>query len=101
MPQFKKIKNVKSSHFFVFCRICVITFLPFNTQVVDIKQLANTMVAAVLTEIHCKATTPPYLASSPFDSSYKSQMTLYVPKGCSDAYNSSEWKYYFSSIVEE
>ena len=59
-----------------------------------------------LKEVHCKATTPPTFpydpyADSPFSHKYKSQMTLYVPQGCLEAYNSSKWKYYFNSIVEE
>lgn len=53
-----------------------------------------------LIEVHIKATTPPAMGEQVFKGSYN-KATLYVPKGCKNAYaHASEWCW-FENIVEE
>lgn len=53
-----------------------------------------------LTNVHVKATTPPTMKEDAFNGSY-SKATLYVPKGCKEAYTKADiWKR-FTNIVEE
>ncbi len=51
-----------------------------------------------LTELHVKATTPPVMQS---DFANASNATLYVPKGCANAYAMNEQWGQFSNITEE
>lgn len=53
-----------------------------------------------LAEVTCHATTPPELSFGVFDSDIKETANLYIPKGCLEVYNSSEWRNFFSNIVE-
>ena len=59
-----------------------------------------------LTTVYCKATTPPSLGSSAFkyysNGSYINiGCTIYVPRGCGEAYKSAtSWRNYASDIVE-
>ena len=53
-----------------------------------------------LAEVTCHATTPPGLSFGVFDSDIKETANLYIPKGCLEVYNSSEWRIFFSNIVE-
>ncbi len=50
-----------------------------------------------LSEVTCKATTPPALGSSVFSSIAESAI-LYVPTGTCDAYMASDWAQYFTTI---
>ena len=52
-----------------------------------------------LTQVYCYGTTPPTFASSSFNGS-KDGKTLYVPKGCVSAYQSSSWADFFGTITE-
>lgn len=54
-----------------------------------------------LSEVICKATTPPVLDKATFKD-IASPATLYIPSGCSEAYNDNtrDWITYFSSIME-
>ena len=52
-----------------------------------------------LTSVTCLATNPPYLDDFAFYL-IGSQSTLYVPNGCGEAYENSDWAYYFDCIVE-
>jgi len=51
-----------------------------------------------LTSITCEAITPPTLGSYVFSSVDRS-IPLYVPAGSISAYQSADWKYYFSNIL--
>ena len=53
-----------------------------------------------VTNVYCKATTPPQIESATFY--LPSKMTLYVPTGCADAYRTApEWsKMNFKEIIE-
>lgn len=58
-----------------------------------------------LTEVFCLGATPPELNyyegyDHPFGNIDAAQVTVYVPKGCKSAYESSEWGYQFDNIVE-
>ena len=54
-----------------------------------------------LAEVTCRATEPPVLGKAAFNQ-IASPATLYIPSGCSEAYNDNtrDWITYFSSIVE-
>jgi hypothetical protein len=49
-------------------------------------------------ECHCYATTPPTLKSQSFHNGAGGK--LYVPKGCSEAYESSDWAKFFGTIED-
>jgi len=52
-----------------------------------------------LTEIHCKATTPPTINSFAFNN--ESSCTLYVPEGYKSVYETADYWKDFTNIVEE
>lgn len=53
-----------------------------------------------LADIYCQATTPPTTNNTPFSNSIYSTATLYVHKGCAEAYkNATTWNS-FANIVE-
>ena len=49
-------------------------------------------------ECYCYATTPPTLKSQSFHNGAGGK--LYVPKGCSEAYKSSDWAKFFGTIED-
>ena len=51
---------------------------------------------SALTSIYCYANTPPTIGYH----SIGEGTTLYVPKGCKESYQSSEWNDYFTNITE-
>ena len=56
-----------------------------------------------LTQVYCYATTPPAIETSSNFTSFTGEAnsrTLYVPKGCIEAYQASDWKDFFGTIVE-
>ena len=57
-----------------------------------------------LSQVYCQGTKPPIINttsdSSSFDGS-KDEKTLYVPKGCSSKYQSSDWASFFGAIKEK
>jgi len=55
-----------------------------------------------LAEVNCRATTPPVLKKAAFKD-IVSPATLYIPTGCSEAYNDNtkDWITYFSTISEK
>lgn len=54
-----------------------------------------------LTEIHCKATTPPTLTSNAFSTDIYTSATLYVPAGTKSSYQTATSWSSFTNIVEE
>ncbi|MFJ1426453.1 leucine-rich repeat protein [Capnocytophaga canimorsus] len=68
----------------------------------NIKQINNFAFAVCkkLNTFRVKATTPPTLNGKPFQGSPDNK-TLIVPKGAKSAYENSDWKKYFTNIVEE
>ncbi len=60
------------------------------------------MVSSNLTQIYCKATTPPTIGffGGPFDNNIE-HCILYVPVGCKELYaNDDAWGYNFKNIQE-
>ncbi len=60
------------------------------------------MVSSNLTQIYCKATTPPTIGffGGPFDNNIE-HFILYVPVGCKELYaNDDAWGYNFKNIQE-
>ena len=53
-----------------------------------------------LRKCYIYATTPPVIDDTSFKSTNYAETTLYVPKGCVQAYTDSGWGYYFYNIVE-
>jgi hypothetical protein len=55
-----------------------------------------------LKSVTCKATTRPTIDASQYSASFYglSNATLYIPKGCTSAYEDAGWSTYFTSIVE-
>ena len=53
-----------------------------------------------LTSVTCLATNPPELGDHSFYSNITDYFTLYVPNGCRESYQNSDWAHYFDCIVE-
>ena len=54
---------------------------------------------STLTQLYCYAITPPNCGTDALDG-INNNATLFVPKGCKSAYESSNWASYFSEIKE-
>ena len=54
---------------------------------------------APLEFVYVLSTTPPTLSGQTAFMDVPSSCILYIPKGCKDAYESSDWVYYFTILV--
>jgi len=72
--------------------------IPGNVKTIGYDAFAN---CTGLPEIHCKALTPPNVASTTFTGIIKTCSKLYVPKGTSTIYRSAIGWSGFANIIEE
>ena len=78
-----------------FSRCSALTSINIPDGVTTIESMAFSDCSA-LTSIYCYANTPPTIGYHPIGEG----TTLYVPKGCKESYQSSEWNDYFTNITE-
>jgi hypothetical protein len=93
------IKKIKDQAFYN-CKS--ITKVTIGEQVISIGILSFRGCTS-LAQVYCQGTIPPTINLSSGNSSFSesgSSRTLYVPKGCSSAYQSSGWASFFGSIQE-
>lgn len=91
------LENIKSN---AFCQCSSLETITIPSKVTSIGSCVFKDCEA-LTEIHCKAVTPPTADSDTFNSTPVSTCTLYVPTGSKSAYQTATgWKD-FTNIVEE
>ncbi len=93
------IKNIKDYAFYGYKSITKVTM---GEQVTSVG-IQSFYDCTSLTQAYCYGTTPPTInpsfSTSSFSGSY-SRKTLYVPTGCSSAYQSAYWSDFFGTIEE-
>ncbi|MGN0310595.1 MAG: leucine-rich repeat protein [Bacteroides sp.] len=93
-----EIPNSVSSIFdysFAYCKSLKSISIPENVKFIE----SYAFEATPLEKVYCYAQTPPTISSHHvFDKA--TNLILYVPKNCKDAYKSSKWNMYFDKIYE-
>lgn len=93
------IKQIKN---FTFYKCRGVEKLTIGEKVTSIGN-QSFLYCAPLTQVYCYATTPPTINVSSTNSTFYgsgASRTLYVPAGCSSAYQSSNWASFFGTIEE-
>ena len=85
---------------FRYCSFLASITIPANVASIDIKAFRD---CSSLTQVYCQATTPPTINTSSTNSSFNGSSdsrTLYVPAGCIETYQNSDWASFFGTIQE-
>lgn len=97
LPENTNYTEIESSTF-VGCKSLVSLTIPTNIKTIYTNSLGNSSNPSELEELHCKATTPPYLYS---DAGLPTTCKIYVPQGSYNAYKASGSSFKNYTIIEE